>query len=84
MQNHPLGKELILSPHSRQMISSLACADLLVFLKKTLYIQNDCNLIWVHSVCFQDKISLMCILTLKAPITTAGDNKFCDIFRFMG
>ena len=25
------------------------------------------------------KFSILCILTLKAPITTAADDKFCDI-----
>ena len=33
-----------------------------------------------HTLCITFFIILCAVLTLKAPITTAADNKFCDIF----
>ena len=52
---------------------------------------NEYNIEFIYSLGYKTIVYLMrnilsflmvCMLTLKAPITTAADDKFCDIFPY--
>ena len=40
----------------------------------------DCLMHWDILRLYEEIIGNICMLTLKAPITTEADDKFCDIF----